>query len=93
MTGSAGRADRFCVVGFFFEKLGRVQGGRHGVGRRAGRLADDGKRFVEVNGVNAATLYISWREKEIRIIDTLGRSSRRGRHQVRGAHTPSADLC
>ena len=60
MTGSASRADRFCVG-----SSSLPGGGAGGEGARSGAgagLADDGKRFVEVNGVNAAALDVSLRK-------------------------------
>ena len=43
MTGSAGRADRFSTVSFFFVR--EVQEGKRARSRSDGRLADDGKRW------------------------------------------------
>ena len=41
-------------------RLGGGSGRGRGSGLRSGAAsADDGKRFVEVNGVNAAALYVS----------------------------------
>ena len=37
--------------------------GRGSAPRSGKASADNGKRFVEVNGVNAAALYVSWRGK------------------------------
>ena len=86
-----------CWVGGFHARASTTRGptGQQNHSTRHARksaVADDGKRFVEVNGVNAAARNVSLRKKRNEIEKTRGRGSERGRGDGASSRSESADL-